>query len=187
MSARVTADEILSIEAYVADRTARVQGIIATKLPRRIHVGEYLTFLFENHATVLFQVQEMCRVEEITAAADIQHELDTYNALLGNPGDLGCTLQIEIDDILQRDIVLRKWIDLPKHIYLALDNGERARARYDEAQVGDDKLSSVQFLLFRCGDAKPVAIGLDMPAMSLETPLTEEQSTALAADLAAWG
>lgn len=186
MSARVAADEILSIEAYVAGRSERVQAIIAAKEPRRIHVGEYLAFLFENHATVLFQVQEMCRVEDITNPADVQHELDTYNALLGNPGDLGCTLQIEIDDILQRDIVLRKWIDLPKHIYLMLDNGQRARARYDEAQVGDDKLSSVQFLLFRCGGAKPVAIGLDMPDMSLESPLTPEQLGALAADLAAW-
>ena len=37
--------------------------------PRRIHVGEHLTFLFENHDTIRYQVQEMMRVEQIVREA----------------------------------------------------------------------------------------------------------------------
>ena len=39
--------------------------------------------------TVRYQVQEMVRAEQIVQEADIQHELDTYNELLGGAGRAG--------------------------------------------------------------------------------------------------
>jgi hypothetical protein len=113
---------------------------------------------------------------------DIQHELDTYNALLGDRGTLGCTLLIEIDDPVRRDALLRAWLDLPKHLYILLENGERARASWDSAQVGEDRLSSVQYLKFEVGEHAPTAIGSDHPALTLETALSPVQRTALTAD-----
>ena len=180
---RVERTDILSNAEYERQRDAIRARTMATKAERRVHLGEHLTFLFENADTVRYQVQEMLRLEKRTDEESVRHELETYNELLGEDGELGCTLLIEIEDALQRDIVLRKWRALPAHLYLRLADGSQARARFDERQVGDDKLSSVQFLKFRCGRSAPAAIGVDLPAMELEVALTEAQRRALASDL----
>lgn len=183
----VRPEEILSRESYNRVRPQYRERLMAIKATRRVHLGEYLTFLFENHATMLYQVQEMLRTEGTSAEADIRHEIETYNGLLGGPGELGCTLLIEIDDPLQRDLVLRKWLALPKHLYLRLADGSAARAAYDVTQIGEDRLSAVQYLKFRCGDQPPVGIGLDLPGVELECELTDVQADALAGDLRAAG
>ena len=48
------------------------ERVIALKRLRRVTVGEHLSFVFENRDTVLFQIQEMCRVERITDDARIR-------------------------------------------------------------------------------------------------------------------
>ncbi len=179
----VTRDEILSNSDYAARRSELRAGILAEKERRRVHVGRYLTFLFENHDTMWYQIQEMLRIEGTTAENDVLHEMNTYNELLGGPADLGCTLLIEIDDPLQRDIVLRKWIDLPRYIYMRRADGSQARAVYDERQVGDDRLSAVQYLTFDVKGDAPTAIGLDAPDMEIEVALSDDQRAAFAADL----
>ena len=159
--------------------------MLAEKGRRRIHVGGVLTFLFENRDTVRYQVQEMMRIERIVKEADILHELSTYNELLGGPGELGCTLMIEIDDPAERAVKLSAWMELPWHIYAKLEDGEKAYARFDDRQVGDGRLSSVHYLKFDVKGRAPVAIGVDLEGhLVSETTLTEEQRAALSADLA---
>ncbi len=130
-----------------------------------------------------YQIQEMMRIEQIADEEGIQHELTTYNELLGTSGELGCTLLIEIDDPLQRDIVLRKWLGLPQHIYLRCADDRIVRAIYDDRQVGTDRLSSVQYLKFPCEGIAPTHIGIDMPGLEIEVDLAPETRVALAADL----
>lgn len=175
--------EILDYATYT-ERRAEVQAQIrAIKAPRRVHVGEFLTFLFENRDTVRYQIQEMVRVERIVREADIQHELATYNELLGGDGELGCVLMLEIPTVADRDRWLVEWIDLPNHVYARLSDGRRVPAVFDARQVGHKRLSSVQYLKFPTGGAVPVAIGTTLPTLTLETVLTEPQRAALAADL----
>lgn len=156
--------------------------IFAIKAPRRVHAG-VLTFLFENEETVRYQVQEMMRAERIVREKDIQHELDTYNELLGEPGELGACLLIELDDPAERQVKLREWVDLPRHVYMRLADGRRVPASFDGRQVSDGKLSSVQYIKFRVGEGVPVAVGCDLPALTVETELTPEQREALLSDL----
>ncbi|MFM7299200.1 MAG: DUF3501 family protein, partial [Planctomycetota bacterium] len=151
---------------------------------RRVHVGGVLTFLFENTATARYQVQEMVRIERIVREADIQHELETYNELLGAAGELGCTLLIELDDPAVRAVKLREWLALPQHVYARLEDGSKVYARFDERQVGDDRLSSVHYIKFPVGGRAPVAIGADHPELTVETRLEPAQRAALVADLA---
>lgn len=181
---KVQRADIVDYQTYSEARDAFRKQAIAEKETRRLHVGENLTFLFETTTTVRYQVQEMMRVEQIVREKDIQHEIDTYNELLGDRGELGCTLLIEIDDPKERDIKLRAWRDLPKHLYLLLDDGQRANALWDQRQVGDERLSSVQYLKFQVGERTPVAIGVDHPALSAETQLTELQQRTLRQDAA---
>ncbi|BDG10728.1 DUF3501 family protein [Anaeromyxobacter paludicola] len=180
---KISRSEILKLEEYDARRTAIRAEVLELKKPRRVHAGP-LTFLFENADTVRYQVQEMVRAERLYRDAEIQHEVDTYNELLGGPGELGCTLLIELTDPEERDRKLRAWAGLPERLYARLPGGRLVRPTYDRRQVGDDRLSSVQYLRFPVGGEAPVAVGCDLPALSLETALTEAQRAALAQDLA---
>jgi len=182
---QVQREAIVDNAAYERERDELRRHVFSVKQPRRIHLGDHLTFLFETTDTVRYQVQEMLRIEQRSSDEDVRHELATYNELLGGPGELGCTLLVEFESEAERDRMLRRWRDLPRHLYVSLDDGGRAPALFDERQLGDEKLSSVQYLKFRCGDRTPVALGVEMaePPLRLEAPLTDEQRAALAADL----
>jgi hypothetical protein len=181
---KVERAELLDYQTY-GDRRDEIRAqVMALKQPRRVHAGDVLTFLFENADTVRYQVQEMMRAERIAREADIQHELDTYNSLLGDEGELGCCLLIEIDDKAKRDELLRAWRDLPQHLYMRFADGSKQSAAYDEAQMDDERLSSVQYLKFKVAGRDPVAVGSDLPGLQVEAVLTSEQKQALVTDLA---
>jgi hypothetical protein len=181
----VNRSEIVDYQTYEESRERFRKDVMAVKAKRRIHVGEYLTFLFENVLTIRYQVQEMMRAERIVRESDILHELETYNSLLGEEGDIGCTLLIEIDDPDQRAVLLRQWLRLPEHVYAVLEDGSKVRASFDEAQRGTDRISSVQYLKFPVGGRAPVAIGVDLKGIEEESRLDEDQRNALRADLGA--
>jgi len=179
----VRREEIVDPAAYEKSREAIRPSILEAKRRRRVHVAGVLTFLFENTATIRYQIQEMVRAENMRREGDVQHEIETYNELLGGPGELGCSLLIEIADPTERDAKLRAWLDLPRHLYVRTEDGEKVRARFDPRQVGDDRLSSVQYLRFDVGGRQPIAVGSDLPAFTAETALDGEQREALRQDL----
>lgn len=177
--------EILDYQTYSEQRDAIRASAMAAKALRRYEVGEYLCFLFENRETVRYQIHEMMRTEQIVREADIQHEIDTYNELIGDEGELRCTLLIGIPSEAERDELLTAWMGMNGSLYLVLDDGRRVRATWDDRQVGETRLSSVQYLSFAVGDALPTAIGCDHSDAKLqhETVLSEEQLAALRSDL----
>ena len=183
MGRKVARSDILDWQTYTDDRERRRAEILPVKAARRIHVGDSLTFLFENRETILYQIQEMMRAERIVKESNIEHEMQTYNGLLGDPGELGCSLLVEIEDPSVRRQCLEAWLDLPEHLYALLEDGTRIRAGFDPGQVGDDRLSAVQYLKFNTQGQVPVALGCDLPQLMLEQPLTPAQSAALQADL----
>lgn len=181
---RLERSELLDFATFEDQRAALLPRVLAEKAARRVHVGENLTFLFENAVTLRWQIQEMMRAERMVREKDIQHELDTYNELLGGPGELGCTLLVEIEDPAERAVKLARWLALPEHVYAKLEDGTRVRARIDERQRIEEKLSSVQYLKFPLEGRVPVAIGCDFPEARAEAVLTDVQRRALAEDLA---
>ncbi len=182
---KVERSDIVDFVTYSEGRDAARERALALKVPRRIHVGPNMTLLFENTATIIYQIQEMTRAEQIIKEADIAHEIETYNELVGGPGELGATLLIEIESPEERDRLLRQWMPLPRHVYGEMADGRRVQPRYDERQVGDTRLSSVQYLVFPFGGEAPVALGCDFELYRHEARLTEAQRAALASDLAA--
>jgi uncharacterized protein DUF3501 len=179
----VSRADLVDYRTYDDTRAAFREQAMAAKAARRVHVGPYLTLLFENTLTIRYQIQEMMRTERIVRERDIQHELDTYNAVLGGPGELGCTLLIEIDDPDERARRLTEWYELPTRVYARLADGTRVFATFDEAQRGEDRVSSVQYLKLAVGGQAPVAVGVDLPSLQAETVLTSEQRAALGEDL----
>jgi hypothetical protein len=183
--AHVDRKDLLDFLTYDEQRAAIRLSAMAAKDLRRVHLGEHLCFLFENVETLRYQVLEMMRLEKMVREKDIRHELDTYNALLGGPGELGCTLLIEIEDEQARPELLRQWRDLPRHLFLECTDGSRAEARFDGEQMSDDKLSSVQFLKFQLGAGTPAALVCTLPGIAARTPLAGATREALMADLQA--
>jgi hypothetical protein len=181
---KVARGELVDYQTYGDRRDGIRQEVIEIKRVRRVHVGQYLTFLFENADTIRYQIQEMMRAERMVREADIEHELTTYNGLLGDAGELGCCLLVEIDDKAERERLLRAWLDLPERLYVRCSDGTLVRATHEAAQVGEEKISSVQYLKFKVGARLPVAVGCDHPDIATESALTDEQRAALTADLA---
>lgn len=179
----VERSELVDYQTYEDMRAEFRQRAMAAKAARRVHVGEHLTFLFENTLTIRYQIQEMVRTERIVRERDVLHELETYNAVLGGPGELGCTLLIEIDDPAERAQRLADWYELPAHLYARTEDGTKVRPTFDEEQRGEGRLSSVQYLKFPMEGRAPVAIGADLPGLQVEAALTPEQRAALTADL----
>ena len=183
MARPVERREIVDHVTYEDERQVFRARVLAAKAARRVHVGEYLTLLFENRLTVRYQVQEMMRVERIVRERDIQHELDTYNELLGGPGELGATLLVEIDDATARAEKLARWLELPESVYVRFGDGTKVRPRIDERQRDGERISSVHYLRFDVAGETPVAVGCDLPELAAESPLTGAQRAALAEDL----
>ena len=180
----VTREEILDYVTYTEQRDAIRASAMAAKDLRRVHAGPHLTFLFENRETIRYQILEMVRSEQMVREADIRHELETYNAVLGAEGELGATLLIEIEEPERREVLLRQWRDLPGHISLALEDGTRVPAQWDAAQMNEEKLSSVQFRIFPVGrGARPAELRVDHPALEARVTFGPTLRDALARDI----
>jgi hypothetical protein len=183
----VALSEIKHIADYEIERATLRPAMIVLKDRRRVRVGEHLTFLFENRDTVRYQVQEMMRIERIVKPSEIAHEVATYNELIPAAGELSATLLIEYETPAERDVHLRELLGLDRHIWMEV-GGERARARFDERQIGNARLSSVQYLKFaltpkQCAAwALGAAIVTDHPHYQATRPLTEAELTELGAD-----
>jgi hypothetical protein len=180
---KVERSEILDYVTYEEQRPQIRASAMKAKGLRRVHLGENLTFLFENHETVRYQILEMIRAERIVKEADIQHEIETYNELLGEKGELGCTLLIEIEDPKERAEKLSRWLGLPEKVYIRLDDGTKIFAKVDQRQKDEKKISSVQFLKFACDGKVPVAVGCEFEEYKAEVELSPEQRKALEEDL----
>ena len=90
----VQRSEIIDYVTYNEQRAQIRSSALAAKRLRRVVVADCLTFLFENHETIRYQILEMMRVEQIVRERDILHEIETYNELLRHGGELGATVLI---------------------------------------------------------------------------------------------
>ena len=180
----VKRSEIFDYQTYEEHRGDTKSKIFEIKKHRRVHLGENLTFLFENHETIKYQIQEIMRVEKIVKESAILEELNTYNSFLGNSGELACVLLIEIEEESDRKPLLENWMGMEKCIYILDEVGNKIFSEHDPTQVGDRRLSAVQYLKFVIKEP-PIAIGCTFDELAGETELTKEQRNALAEDLSA--
>jgi len=187
----VSASEIKSLGDYELARDTFRKRVFAVKDARRVRVGDHLTFLFENHDTVLYQIQEMLRVERITEPAAIAHEIRTYNDLIAGPDELAATLLVEYEDPAERARMLRELVGLERYVSFAIAGQAAAAAVFDAAQIADEKISSVHYVRFPLGRERASAlrrgagaeIVVDHPHMHARVALTPSQVAALSEDL----
>ncbi|KAB7742617.1 DUF3501 family protein [Parvibaculum sedimenti] len=185
--------DILSPETYVSERKERRAAITALKKNRRVAVGPYATFYFENYDTMFQQIHEMLYIEK-GGEEQIADELAAYNPLIPKGDELVATLMFEIDDEVRRDKELRRLTGVEDHIYIDV-GGLRVTAVPEgdvERTKSDGKTSSVHFLHFPFklqevekfrDPATQVIIAIAHPNYGHMALLAPDTRAALAADL----
>jgi len=151
----VVLSEILDIAQYEKARDELRRRVIALKKNRRLPVGPMVTFVFENHDTILFQIQEMMRAERIVDDDAIRREIDTYNQLLPDENELAATMLIELPDAarIRDEITKFHGVNTGEATYVRVGD-ERAPGVFDAGQSDDRRISAVQYVRFRFSDAQ---------------------------------
>ena len=187
---KIDRSEILPLGEYEAIRDRFRDRVIALKKPRRVRVHEDVSLVFENHDTMLFQIQEMLRTERITAEKGIAHELETYNELVPEDGALSVTLFIEIPDRAHREEMLEKLCAIEEHVAIEIA-GERCRATFEEGRRDQGRAAAVQYLKLPLTPSaqkalvarKPAAIVIDHPQLHARVELAAATVASLAEDV----
>jgi hypothetical protein len=149
MKHEITRADILPISVYEKERKDRRKTMAALKAKRRLEVGPFATFYFENYETMLHQVHEMLAIEK-GGDEQVESELEAYNPLIPNGRELIATLMFEIEDPARRARELARLGGVELQIYIAA-GGARVHAQQigdDERTREDGKTSSVHFLRF---------------------------------------
>lgn len=194
MSPAITRDSLLTLEAYARARPAMRAKVLEEKRLRRVFLGEHVLLLFENELLIRYQIQEMLRVEKTYEEDGIQDELEAYNPLVPDGGNLKATMQIEYTDEAER---ARRLVDLKgieRRVWMSVAGFEPIYAIADEdlPRENEEKTSAVHFLRFEFSpsmiaalkDGKALAIGVDHAHYRADTgALPEPVRRSLAADL----
>ena len=146
---KITPADILSDAEYAKRRDALRKAMIAVKKSRRVEVGPFATFYFENYDTMWQQVMEMLRIEK-GGAEQAAGEIETYNPLIPQGRELIATLMLEIEDAATRDRTLLTLGGIEETVFLDIGR-ERIKAsptEYEDRTTPDGKTSSVHWLRF---------------------------------------
>ena len=154
----ITRDDVLSMEAYVPVRKERRVAVSEIKRNRRVEVGPFISFYFENFDTMLHQVHEMLYAER-GGEEQLREELAAYNPLIPKGRELVATMMIEIDDPARRDRELMRLGHIDTTITLTV-GGEVVHSLPEQDQErtdADGRASTVHFLRFPFNDAQVAA------------------------------
>lgn len=155
---KITPADILPDADYAARRDALRRESIAAKKNRRVEVGPFATFYFENYQSMWLQVQEMLRIEK-GGAQQMKDEIEVYNPLIPQGHELIATLMLEIEDEKQRNAVLLTLGGIEETAFMEIGK-ERIQAtptEYEDRTTPDGKTSSVHWLRFALTPAQIAA------------------------------
>jgi hypothetical protein len=191
---RVTPADIMELGEYTAKRKELRKELVAMKRDRRLEVGPFATFYFENYETMWAQIMEMLYIEK-GGEEQIAGELDTYNPLIPQGSELIATLMLEIESPEQRARELYRLAGIEESVYIEI-GGKRITAsptEYDERTTADGKTSSVHWVRFPFTDddkktfsdpAVRALLGVDHPAYGHMAVMSPAARAALAKDFA---
>lgn len=139
-----------SLEEYAEIRNEFKSKVIAHKKNRNLPVGPNVTVYFEDSLTILYQIQEMLRIERIFEAKAIEEELDAYNPLIPDGSNWKATFMIEFGDETERRKALAKMRGIEDTIWMQVEGHNKITpfANEDMERTNDDKTSAVHFLRF---------------------------------------
>jgi hypothetical protein len=192
MKRAIAREDIMDIEVYGRERPERRKRLTELKRNRRLEVGPFATFYFENFETMLHQIHEMLYIEK-GGEEQIADELAAYNPLIPNGSELVATVMFEIDDPVRRATALAKLGGVEETVTIKI--GDQVVKGVPEADIdrttAAGKASAVQFIhfpftkeaiaAFREPGAQ-VLVGFDHPQYGHMAVMPEAVRAALAED-----
>ena len=194
LTGKITADTLMSLEAYSKYRKAHKPDIIAHRKLRSVQLGEHINLQFESEMTIRYQIQEMLRIEKIFDEDGIQQELDAYVPLMPEGSNWKGTLLLEYPDVNERKRELARLIGVEDRMFVEVEGHAHVYAIADEdlERENDEKTSAVHFVRFEltpamCAAVKAgagVKLGCDHTNYPAHTQISPETLASLAGDLA---
>ena len=195
MKHAIERSDVLDADAFARERAERRARVLAVKRERRVAVGPYASFYFENYDTIWWQVHEMLRIEG-GGEAQIADELGAYNPLVPNGRELVATLMFEIDNPARRAEVLAELGGVENMIVLRIGAFTVAARPEADVERTDEtgKTSAVHFLHFPFtpsaiaafkDENQPAVLAFEHPRYGHMVGLPLATRRALAADFAA--
>ena len=183
----ITPQDLMTLEGYDKARHSFRQAVMARKENRLAPIGPDVVLSFEDRTTILYQIQEMLRVERIFIQAGIQAELDAYNPLIPDGSNWKATMMIQIPDVATRRQALSRLVGIESFCWVRVEDHDRVYAIADEdmGRTTEDKTSAVHFLRF---ELPPVARdgvqGGDRITMGIDHPSYRHSLDPIPASLA---
>ena len=193
LTGKITADSLMTLEAYSKWRKLHHAEVIAHRKLRSVHLGENINVQFESELTMRYQIQEMLRVEKIFEEEGIQSEVDSYAPLVPDGSNWKATMLLEYPDINERKRELGRLIGVEDRMFVEVEGHGRVYAFADEdmERENDEKTSAVHFLRFEltpamCEAVKAgaaVKLGCDHTNYPAHVSVPAETLASLAGDL----
>lgn len=193
LTGQVTADSLMTLEAYTKWRKEHKGELIAHRKLRTVHLGEHITLQFESETTIRYQIQEMLRIEKIFEEEGIAHEVEAYAPLVPSGSNWKATMMIEYPDINERRRELARLIGVEDRLFVEVEGQPRIYAIADEDldRENDEKTSSVHFVRFEFTPAMKQAVlagaavklGCDHTNYPAHVAIAPETLASLAGDL----
>lgn len=190
MPREIARADILPMERYGAERKARRRAAMELKRNRRMEVGPYATFHFENYDTMWYQVHEMLYVEN-GGESQIGDELAAYNPLIPDGRELVATVMFEIGDAARRARLLAQLGGVEETMSMTVDGVKIVGAAEGDRTDDSGKASSVQFLRFPFADRDiqrlrdgvgEIVVAIDHPNYGHRAVMPDPVRRALAGD-----
>ena len=160
LTGHITADSLMSLEAYTKWRKVHKPDVIAHRKLRSVRLGEHINLQFESETTIRYQIQEMLRIEKIFEEEGIESEIEAYTPLMPDGSNWKATMLIEYPDINERKRELARLIGVEDRMFVEVEGHARVYAIADEDmdRENDEKTSAVHFVRFEFTPAMVSAI-----------------------------
>ena len=165
MTQAITRSDLMSLEQYAEKRDEFRQQVLAHKKHRQVALGPNATLYFEDRLTLLYQIQEMLRIEKVFEADGINEELDAYNPLIPDGRNFKATFMIEYPDPVVRAAQLEKMVGIEDLVWMQVGDHDKVWSIADEdlPRSNETKTSAVHFMRFEISDdmARELKSGAD--------------------------
>ena len=151
---QITREDLMSLEQYAERRPEFRRQVLAHKRHRQVMLGPNATLYFEDRLTLLYQIQEMLRIEKIFEADGINEELEAYNPMVPSGRNFNATFMIEYTDPEVRAVQLEKMVGVEDMVWTRVAGFDKVWAIADEDldRSTETKTSAVHFMRFEISD-----------------------------------
>jgi hypothetical protein len=189
----ITRADIKGPALYAGMRDDYRKRVIALKAPRRVIIGDCVELVFDNRHTLTMQIEEICRLENLTSDEQINTEIEQTNELMPTETSLAATLFVPLPQDETTKERLRALVGLDEHVILRIGDHE-IRAAFEPGRSTDEKISAVQYCRFPLtaevkakllAPGTPIAVEIDHPNYRHRVQCPDTLRSSLAADYGA--